>query len=41
MKKPANWLLAARCVRGLPSMSSGEPDPAPTNTAPPVFTESS
>ncbi|SON62143.1 hypothetical protein MSIMFI_03664 [Mycobacterium simulans] len=32
MKKPANWLLTARCVRGLLSMSSEEPDPALTNT---------
>lgn len=31
MKRPANWLLAARCVRGLLSMSSGEPDPALTD----------
>lgn len=31
MKKPANWLLAARCVRGFLSMSSGKPDPALLN----------
>jgi predicted ester cyclase len=28
MKKPANWWLAARCVRGFLSMSSEKPDPA-------------
>ncbi len=33
MRKPANWWLAARCVRGLVSMSSGKPDPALTNTS--------
>jgi predicted ester cyclase len=26
LKRPTNWLLLARCVRGLLSMSSGEPD---------------
>jgi predicted ester cyclase len=39
MKKPSNWLLAARCVRGLLSMSSEKPDPALTNTVPPTFAE--
>lgn len=33
MKRPANWWLAARCVRGFLSMSSGKPDPALTNTS--------
>lgn len=33
MKRPANWLLAARCVRGLLSMSSGKPDSALTGSA--------
>ena len=37
MKKPTNWLLAARCVRGLLSMSSEKPDPALTNTVPPAL----
>lgn len=27
MKRPANWILAARLVRGLLSMSAAEPDP--------------
>ena len=39
MKKPANWLLAARCVRGVLSMSSGQPDPALTNTVSPSFAQ--
>lgn len=38
-KKPANWLLAARCLRGLLAMSSEQPDPALTNTTPPAFAE--
>jgi predicted ester cyclase len=38
MKRPASWLLAARCVRGLLAMTS-EPDPALTRTTPPVFDE--
>ncbi|WP_139589387.1 ester cyclase [Mycobacterium ulcerans] len=37
MRRPSNWLLAARCVRGLLSMSSGEPDRALTNTTEPTF----
>lgn len=36
MKKPTNWVLAARCVRGLLAMST-DPDPALTNTVPPTF----
>jgi predicted ester cyclase len=36
-KKPANWLLAARCARGLLSMSSEQPDPELTNTVEPRF----
>ncbi|GLE51563.1 hypothetical protein ATCCBAA256_11460 [Mycobacterium montefiorense] len=32
MKKPSNWLLAARCVRGLLSMSSEKPDPTLTSS---------
>lgn len=39
LKKPANWLLAARCLRGLLTMSSQQPDPALTDTAPPAFAE--
>jgi hypothetical protein len=39
MKKPSNWLLAARCVRGLLSMSSEKPDPALTNTVPPTLAQ--
>ncbi|WP_246540764.1 ester cyclase [Mycobacterium spongiae] len=35
LRKPANWLLAARCLRGLLTMGSEEPDPALTNTVPP------
>jgi hypothetical protein len=31
MKRPANWWLAARCVRGFLSMSSEKPDPALTS----------
>ncbi|ORB83001.1 polyketide cyclase [Mycobacterium kansasii] len=38
-KKPANWLLAARCLRGLLTTSSQQPDPALTDTAPPAFAE--
>ncbi len=38
MKKPANWLLAARCVRGLLSMSAEKPDPVLTDTVAPAFT---
>jgi hypothetical protein len=38
MKWPVNWLVAARCVRGLLSMSSAKPDRAPTNTGPCAFT---
>lgn len=41
MKKPSNWLLAARAVRGLLSMASEKPDPALTDTVPPAFTEAS
>jgi hypothetical protein len=32
-------VLAARCVRGLLSMSSEKPDPELTNTVPPTFAE--
>jgi predicted ester cyclase len=39
LKKPSNWPLAARCVRGLLSMASEQPDPALTNTVPPTFTD--
>ncbi|GAB7145850.1 ester cyclase [Mycobacterium riyadhense] len=39
MKRPANWLLAARCVRGLLAMSSAEPDPALTQTLPPELSD--
>ncbi|OBJ62334.1 ester cyclase [Mycobacterium sp. 1423905.2] len=34
LKKPSTWLLAARCVRGLLSMSSVQPDPTLTDTVP-------
>ncbi len=37
VKKPSGWLLAARCVRGLLSMSSAPPDPALVDTTPPDF----
>ncbi|APT11145.1 ester cyclase [Mycobacterium avium] len=30
MRRPGNWLLAARCVRGFLAMSSEKPDPALT-----------
>ncbi|MFL6072506.1 MAG: ester cyclase [Mycobacteriales bacterium] len=30
MRNPRNWLLAARCLRGLLKMSSNDPDPALT-----------
>ncbi|MFK0229895.1 ester cyclase [Streptomyces sp. NPDC090303] len=32
LKNPRNWLLAARCVRGLLAMSGDGPDPALTDT---------
>lgn len=38
-KNPSGWLLAARCVRGLLSMSAEPPDPALLNTVPPGFGE--
>jgi steroid delta-isomerase-like uncharacterized protein len=37
MKKPNNWLLALRCLRGLLKMSGGQPDPRLLDTVPPVF----
>ncbi|MDH6523452.1 putative ester cyclase [Streptomyces sp. SAI-135] len=39
MKNPRNWLLTARCVRGLLRMSSGRPDPRLVNTIPPTLTD--
>lgn len=36
MKRPGSWLLAARCVRGLLSMTS-EPDPRLLATKPPTL----
>jgi predicted ester cyclase len=37
MRNPRNWLLAARCLRGLLKMSAGEPDPALLHTTPPAL----
>jgi hypothetical protein len=37
IKRPSNWLLAARCVRGFLSMSSEKPDPALTSSANPLL----
>lgn len=34
LRRPRNWLLAVRCVRGLLAASGGDPDPALTATAP-------
>lgn len=34
MKRPKNWLLAARCVKGLLAASGGEPDPVLSKTTP-------
>ena len=39
MRKPLNWVLAARCVRGLLSMSSEKPDPALTTSANPPLSD--
>lgn len=39
MKKPANWLLAARCLRALLKMSAAQPDPRLLTTVAPVFDE--
>lgn len=35
MKNPKNWLLAVRCLKGLLSMSGGQPDSILTDTTPP------
>ncbi|MFP2956613.1 ester cyclase [Myxococcus sp. 1LA] len=35
MKRPKNWLLAVQCLKGLLSMSSGQPAPELTHTTPP------
>jgi len=37
LKRPANWVLAARCVRGLLAMTSGTPDSSLVDTTPPVL----
>ncbi|OJH42040.1 ester cyclase [Cystobacter ferrugineus] len=37
MKHPKNWLLAARCLKGLLAMSSDKPVPSLTETTPPTF----
>ena len=39
MKNPKNWLLAARCLKGLLAMSGDKPAPALTETRPPVFND--
>ncbi|RKH61907.1 polyketide cyclase [Corallococcus llansteffanensis] len=39
MKHPKNWLLAARCLKGLLAMSGDKPVPSLTETQPPVFTD--
>jgi len=36
-KSPKNWLLLARAVRGLLSMTPADPDPRLTETTPPIF----
>ncbi|SDM56392.1 ester cyclase [Allokutzneria albata] len=35
LKKPANWLLLAKCVRGALSMTGSKPHPALLDTQPP------
>ncbi|MFI6578871.1 ester cyclase [Nocardiopsis sp. NPDC050513] len=37
MRRPRNWILAVRCLRGLLAMSGGEPHPALVDTTPPTF----
>ncbi len=32
MKRPGNWILAARCLKGLLALSGREPDPALTDS---------
>ncbi|MEW2397978.1 ester cyclase [Streptomyces sp. NPDC046862] len=39
MKNPRNWVLIARCVRGLLRMSSSQPDPRLVNTTPPALAD--
>ncbi|MFJ2176839.1 ester cyclase [Streptomyces sp. NPDC087851] len=39
MKNPKNWLLAARCLKGLLSMSGDEPHPSLVNTTSPAFAD--
>ncbi|MFJ9210824.1 ester cyclase [Streptomyces sp. NPDC102264] len=39
MKNPRNWILAARCLKGLLKMSGGEPHPSLVNTAPPALAD--
>jgi predicted ester cyclase len=35
LKRPKNWLLTARCLRGLLKTAGGAPDPRLLNTTPP------
>jgi hypothetical protein len=35
LKRPGNWLLAARCVQGLLKMTGSDPDPGLVYTTPP------
>ncbi|MET7777038.1 ester cyclase [Streptomyces mirabilis] len=39
LRNPRNWVLAARCVRGLLKTSGGKPHPALTRTTPPAFAD--
>jgi predicted ester cyclase len=39
LKNPKNWPLAARCLKGILTMSGDKPHPALTNTTPPVFAD--
>jgi hypothetical protein len=39
MRNPRNWLLAARCLKGLLAMSGDKPHPMLVNTTPPAFAD--
>jgi predicted ester cyclase len=39
MKNPKNWILAARCLKGLLAMSGDKPDPALVHTKVPTFAD--
>ncbi|SOE25424.1 ester cyclase [Streptomyces sp. OK228] len=39
LRNPRNWVLAARCVRGLLKTSGDKPHPALTRTTPPAFAD--